>query len=110
EIGRWCGSLEPVLDKGIRLVVLTDDSAFTAEDYANFLWTAFTKSDPASDIHGIGSFIHNKHWGCRGALVLDARKKPHHAPDLAVPELIAVKADEFFSSAELQQKLTGGNR
>lgn len=110
EIEGWCGSLEPILDKGIRLVVLTDDSGFISEDYANFLWAAFTKSDPASDIHGISSFMHNKHWGCRGALVLDARSKPHHAPDLTVPDLIAVKADDFFSSAELQQKLTGGNK
>jgi 4-hydroxy-3-polyprenylbenzoate decarboxylase len=24
----------------------------------------------------------HKHWGCEGALVVDARRKPHHAPQL----------------------------
>ena len=32
--------------------------------------------------HGVGAFIRQKHWGCDGTLVLDARIKPHHAPPL----------------------------
>ena len=31
---------------------------------------------------GIESFTHQKHWGCLGSLVIDARAKPHHAPPL----------------------------
>lgn len=64
------------------LVVLCDDSEFTARTLANFLWVTFTRSDPAADIHGIGAFVDQKHWGCRGSLVIDARRKPHHAPPL----------------------------
>ena len=46
------------------------------------LWVTFTRSNPATDIDGLGAEIQDKHWGCRGSLVIDARIKPHHAPPL----------------------------
>jgi 4-hydroxy-3-polyprenylbenzoate decarboxylase len=64
------------------LIVVVDDSAFTARSQRNFLWVTFTRSDPAADIEGIGGFTDRKHWGCTGSLVIDARIKPHHAPPL----------------------------
>ncbi|HJQ79315.1 MAG TPA: UbiD family decarboxylase [Lacipirellulaceae bacterium] len=67
---------------GFRLIVIVDDSQFVAESLRNFLWVTFTRANPAADIHGIDSFIHDKHWGCRGPLVIDARLKAHHAPPL----------------------------
>jgi 4-hydroxy-3-polyprenylbenzoate decarboxylase len=71
------------------LVVVADDSEFAARTLDNFLWTTFTRSDPAADIHGIGASIAQKHWGCTGALVIDARSKPHHAPPLEEdPEVV----------------------
>ncbi len=76
-----------------RLIVIVDDSDFTARTLNNFLWTTFTRSNPAADIHGIGSFIRDKHWGCRGALVIDARSKPHHAPPLVEDPEVTRKID-----------------
>lgn len=67
---------------GIPLVVIVDDSDFTASTLDNFLWVTFTRSDPAADIYGVGAAIANKHWGCSGSLVIDARRKLHHAPPL----------------------------
>jgi 4-hydroxy-3-polyprenylbenzoate decarboxylase len=64
------------------LVVLVDDSDFAAGSLSNFLWVTFTRSNPAADVHGVGAFVRQKHWGCEGALVIDARIKPHHAPPL----------------------------
>ena len=64
------------------LVVVVDDSPFTAATLNNFLWVTFTRSNPASDIHGIDATTRAKHWGCTGSLVIDARIKPHHAPPL----------------------------
>jgi 4-hydroxy-3-polyprenylbenzoate decarboxylase len=64
------------------LIVLVDDAEFTARTLNNFLWVAFTRSNPAADIDGIGAFTRQKHWGCHGPLVIDARIKPHHAPPL----------------------------
>jgi 4-hydroxy-3-polyprenylbenzoate decarboxylase len=68
--------------QGYPLIVIVDDSEFTARSERNFLWVTFTRSDPASDIDGIGAFMDKKHWGCTGPLVIDARIKPHHAPPL----------------------------
>jgi 4-hydroxy-3-polyprenylbenzoate decarboxylase len=65
-----------------RWIVLVDDTQFVAESLRNFLWVTFTRTNPAADIHGIDSFTGDKHWGCRGPLVIDARLKPHHAPPL----------------------------
>lgn len=73
---------------GIPLVVLVDNSAFVSANLDNFLWATFTRTNPSHDTYGVGAFVEFKHWGCRGPLVLDARKKPHHAPELIPdPEL-----------------------
>lgn len=64
------------------LIVVTDDSGFAAQSLENFLWTTFTRSNPAADCYGFSASIDNKHFGCCGSLVIDARKKPHHAPGL----------------------------
>jgi 4-hydroxy-3-polyprenylbenzoate decarboxylase len=67
---------------GIALIILCDNSSFTAKSINNFLWVTFTRSNPATDIYGVGSSTKNKHWGCTGPVIIDARKKPHHAPEL----------------------------
>ena len=67
---------------GIRMIILVDDSRFTARSLGNWLWVTFTRSNPAADIDGVGAFTQDKHWGCTGPLVIDARVKPHHAPTL----------------------------
>jgi 4-hydroxy-3-polyprenylbenzoate decarboxylase len=74
-------------------VVLVDDSEFTPGTLNNFLWVTFTRSNPAADIHGIGAFTRQKHWGCDGALVIDARIKPHHAPPLEADPAVARRVE-----------------
>ncbi|HZZ70898.1 MAG TPA: UbiD family decarboxylase [Pirellulales bacterium] len=78
------------------LIVLVDDAAFTARTLANFLWVTFTRSNPAADMHGVDSFVAEKHWGCRGPLIIDARIKPQHAAPLEVDRETAARADRFF--------------
>ncbi|MBU1001067.1 MAG: UbiD family decarboxylase [Proteobacteria bacterium] len=68
--------------EGFPLVVCVDDAEFSASNWENFLWVAFTRSDPATDIYGAGAFTHCKHWGCTGPMVIDARLKTYHAPAL----------------------------
>ncbi len=79
DLCRW---LERFSLDHIALIVLTDDSRFTAATLNNFLWVTFTRANPSHDTYGVGAFIEHKHWGCRGPLVIDARKKPYHAPEL----------------------------
>ncbi len=75
------------------LLVLVDDSEFTARTLGNFLWVTFTRSNPAADISGFGVFTEQKHWGCTGPLLIDARIKPHHAPPLIPDPDVAKKID-----------------
>lgn len=62
------------------LIVICDKSDFVSQSLNSFLWVTFTRCNPSHDMYGIDSFIQNKHWGCHGPLVIDARIKPHHAP------------------------------
>ncbi len=99
EITRFCESFQAgdSLNQ-FPLVVIVDDSPFTADTLNNFLWVAFTRSSPATDIHGIEAFVERKHWGCRGSLVLDARIKPHHAPPLESDPKVAVRIDALAAA------------
>lgn len=80
---------------GLPLIILADDASFTAATVNNFVWVTFTRSNPAADIYGINDFTINKHWGCKGPLVIDARKKPHHAPELIKDAMVEAKIDEM---------------
>lgn len=91
---RFCGAFAP--DAGINrfpLIVLVDDPAFVARQLHNFVWVVFTRSNPAVDVSGIGAFIQDKHWGCTGAVVIDARIKPHHAPPLEEDPEVSRRVD-----------------
>ncbi len=75
------------------LITLCDDAAFAAADLKNWLWLTFTRSNPAVDIGGVDEFMLEKHWGCRGPLLIDARVKPHHAPPLIEDRETIAKVD-----------------
>lgn len=82
-VRRFCEAIEPGHPlREFPLILLVDDARFAAASLNNWLWVTFTRSNPAADIHGVDSFVEDKHWGCRGPLVIDARIKPHHAPAL----------------------------
>ncbi|WP_207533445.1 UbiD family decarboxylase [Desertivirga arenae] len=81
--------------QGIGLIVLCDDAGFTAANINNLVWVTFTRSNPSHDIYGVDSFIEHKHWGCRGPVIIDARKKPHHAPELIADPAIERKVDRL---------------
>lgn len=68
--------------KGLALIVLCDDADFATASVNNLVWITFTRSNPSHDIYGVNSFTRYKHWGCEGPVIIDARKKPHHAPEL----------------------------
>ncbi|MDX1942959.1 MAG: UbiD family decarboxylase [Saprospiraceae bacterium] len=90
----------------IPLILIVDDSAFTAANTNNFVWTTFTRANPSHDIHGVDSFAEHKHWGCHGPLIIDARIKPHHAPPLIPDPDIIKKVDKFFvKGGELYGKI-----
>lgn len=75
------------------LVLVVDDSEFVSCTLNNFLWVTFTRSNPATDIYGVGGATISKHWGCTGALIIDARSKPHHAPALEADPAVEKRVD-----------------
>ena len=79
------------------LLVVCDDSNFVSSNLNNFLWVTFTRCNPSHDIHGIDSFTVNKHWGCNGPLVFDARIKPHHAPPVEKDAATEKKIERLFN-------------
>ena len=81
---------------GIVMVVACDDALFTAATLNNFLWVTFTRCNPSHDVYGVNASIENKHWGCRGPLILDARIKPHHAPPVEKDPDIEKSIDPLF--------------
>ena len=82
----------------VPLIIITDDSNFTAATLNNYLWVAYTRCNPSHDMYGIGAFTQHKHWGCDGPLVIDARIKPHHAPPVEKDPAIEKKIDRVFAN------------
>lgn len=96
QVTELCQWLERFDLQHVPLILLVDDSRFTAATLNNFVWVAFTRANPSHDVHGVRAFMEHKHWGCLGPLVLDARKKPHHAPELVVDPAVQLKAQKLL--------------
>lgn len=89
------------------LIVIADDSRFTASNINNFVWVTFTRANPSHDIHGVNSFIEHKHWGCRGPLIIDARIKTHHAPGLVEDADSVRRIEHLFKKGAVLEKWGG---
>jgi 4-hydroxy-3-polyprenylbenzoate decarboxylase len=96
EMRSLASAARSVHEQGVAVIVVVDDAEFAAKSLDNFLWVTFTRSDPARDIYGIESFTEHKHWGCRGALIIDARVKHHHAGQLTDDAKVAERINRFF--------------
>ena len=98
ELARFCATFSAADSiNAFPLVVLVDDSEFVARRLDNFLWVTFTRSNPAVDTGGIEANVSHKHWGCGGALVIDARAKSHHAPPLVEDAAVNARVDALFA-------------
>lgn len=65
-----------------QLVVLSDDPERTARSAINFLWSTFTRFDPAADIHAARSELSQGHALRHPPLLIDARAKPGYPEEL----------------------------
>jgi 4-hydroxy-3-polyprenylbenzoate decarboxylase len=84
--------------EGIVQIIIYDDFNFTPnpKNLNDYVWITYTRSNPSHDVYGVDEFTENKHWGCKGAMIIDARKKPHHAPELKVNEDTKKSIERFF--------------
>ena len=82
--------------EGVVMMIRTEDPTWMASDLNNFLWAAFTRTNPSHDIEAIDAFTTNKHWGAKGPLVFDATIKPHHAPPVLKDAAVEKKVDAIL--------------
>ena len=58
------------------LLVLTDEPARAAASPMNFLWTTFTRFEPAADVHAAATRVVRHHVVHEPPVLIDARTKP----------------------------------
>jgi UbiD family decarboxylase len=71
---------------GWPLLVLTDDCARTAASAVNFLWTTFTRFEPAADIHAGSTEVLRNHVIRHEPILIDARIKPWFPAELVADD------------------------
>jgi UbiD family decarboxylase len=85
------------------LVVLSDEPERATRSDMNFLWTTFTRFEPAADIHAADRRIVRNHIAYSAPVVIDARMKPWYPKELSCREDIAALVGrrwrEYFPSA-----------
>lgn len=63
------------------LLILVDSCEKALKNEASFLWTTFTRFEPAADIHAAFQ-VYRHHLSYKGPILIDARMKPSYPPEL----------------------------
>ena len=66
------------------VIVLVDSVSEATVSLREFLWTFFTRLEPAADIHGAGQTVRRFHVGLEPPVVFDCRMKPWYTEVLEV--------------------------
>jgi 4-hydroxybenzoate decarboxylase subunit C len=82
---------------GWQLVVLSDDARRAAAGPTSFLWTTFTRFEPAADIHAASVRVVRNHLSYTAPLLIDARLQPGFPEELFCDEVTARRVDERWS-------------
>ena len=77
-------------------IVLVDSTAEATVSMQEFLWTFFTRFEPANDLHASASSVHRFHVGLKAPIVVDCRLKPWYTDVLEVDEPTKERVDEKF--------------
>ena len=75
------------------VVVLVDDARKATSSLKQFLWSVFTRFEPAADIHGAQSTVQRFHVGLAPPIVFDCRMKPWYPHILEVDAETKQKVD-----------------
>jgi hypothetical protein len=71
------------------LVVVSDEPARAARSVINFLWTTFTRFEPARDIYGARQNVVAHHLALSAPIAIDARRKPWYPTELFADDATA---------------------
>jgi menaquinone biosynthesis decarboxylase len=81
------------------LIILHDDAS-VAHSVPDFLWSTWTRFEPAADIYAAETIVRRHHLSYRAPVLIDARKKPDLPDELIVRQDISELVDrrwrEYF--------------
>lgn len=78
------------------VVILVDNTDLATCSMQEFLWTFFTRFEPAADIHANNSSVSRFHVGLEPPVVIDCRLKPWYTDVLEVDKETKEKVDSKF--------------
>ena len=91
---------------GWPLVVLSDEPARATRSEMNFLWTTFTRFEPAADIHSASQRVVRHHIAYEPPIVIDARMKPWYPKELSADPstaaTVTARWNEYFPNGNVE--------
>jgi len=85
---------------GWPMVALVDDAKEAVRTRSRFLWTVFTRMEPARDLHSASKRIANNHLVFEGSILIDARFKDEYPGELfcdpAVAKTVSSRWGRYF--------------
>ncbi len=91
ELAKQTAKWEGLVDWPV--IILVDNSSAATLSMQEFLWTFFTRFEPAADIHGGEQSVSRYHVGLKGPIVFDCRMKPWYTDILEVDPETKQKVD-----------------
>jgi hypothetical protein len=84
-------------------IIILHDDASVASSPIDFLWSTWTRFEPAADIHAAKETVIRHHISYTSPIVIDARLKPGFPKELVVRQDVADLVDrrwrEYFPSS-----------
>jgi UbiD family decarboxylase len=91
---------------GWPLLVLSDEPRRAAASAINFLWTTFTRFEPAADVHAARTRVVRHHLVHEAPVLLDARRKPWLPAEVScdpqTASLVTRRWREYFPSGRVE--------
>jgi UbiD family decarboxylase len=92
--------------EGWPLLVLTDEARRAAASPMSFLWTTFTRFEPAADLHAAATRVVRHHVVHEPPVLIDARRKPSFPKEVScAPETAALvnrRWREYFPDGRVE--------
>ena len=91
---------------GWPLIVVSDEVDRATRSDMNFLWTTFTRFEPAADIHAATERVVRHHISYEPPIVIDARLKPWYPKEVScrpdVAQRVSQRWAEYFPAGGIQ--------
>lgn len=88
------------------LVVIVDDAQEATRTVARFLWTTFTRFEPAADLHAAKREVIRNHVSLEAPVAIDARLKPGFPDELFCDQetanLVENRWNEYFPARSVE--------